>query len=145
MSTKTHIISIYNPLTEATEDVPVSQALYDACRRGAWAIGYSDRRFSLHETMFTDLLGEHENFHEFRDELADPLEQLCRQELLAELWKIIGGLSKRERLVFRWLVIERRSGEAVAKYLGISRQRVSQIKKRALEKIKNSAQGLDNS
>ena len=136
-----YILNIYNPTTGQVEYIEVSEDVYNEYRRGSWRIENNDRRFRAKETALSDLNGNWEVFHEFCDEMANPLESLSRKELL----DILGSLSARERQVLYWLVIECHDGETVANHLGVTRQRVNQIKKRALEKLKNLAQGIDES
>ena len=72
MSNENYMLSVYNTISCKFEDVEVNETIFHEFRRSGWRIEYNDSRFRDHETTFSDLRGNWENFREFLSERDDP-------------------------------------------------------------------------
>lgn len=73
----------------------------------------------------------------FESKEESPEEIVIKKDLREKLLKAIEKLEKREKLVLQLLYYEELPLKEVAKLLGISMARVSQIKSSAIEKLKS--------
>ena len=101
---KTYMLSIYNVLSGQTEDIEVSEAIYNEYRRGLWRIKNNNRRFRNHETTFSELKGgadgHYENFSEFCLESDDPDSLMVMRLTQQQLLKAVDQLDEADRLLF---------------------------------------------
>ena len=134
MSQDNFLLSVYNTITGTTEDVEVSEAVYNGYRRGGWSVDYNDQRFHNHETAFSELKGgldgAYENFDEFRSEQDNPerlvIEKLTSQQLLTAL----DLLDETERSLLRLLFVDGKSVREAAAICGVSHNAVHKKKQR---------------
>ncbi|MCL2532107.1 MAG: sigma-70 family RNA polymerase sigma factor [Oscillospiraceae bacterium] len=130
MSTESYTLNIYNPATKQVEMVTVPKEVYDEYRRGGWTIENNDRRFRRHETPFTDLRGNHENFDEFASN-NDLLNQLLAQELQ----QAIAQLDESERNLLLALFLHGQSERQIAASKGVSQVAIHKQKRKIIKKL----------
>lgn len=84
-----------------------------------------------------ELFQEGRSYEElFESKEEGPEEVVIKRDLREKLLKAIGKLDEREKLVLQFLYYEELPVKEVARLLGISMARVSQIKANAIEKLK---------
>jgi RNA polymerase sigma factor (sigma-70 family) len=139
MSEKKYTLHVYNITSGSTEEVEVSEAVYNEYRRGGWRIENHDRRFRENETPFSDLKGgldgAYENFEEFRSEADNP-EQLAIDALTQQdLRRVLACLTEDERELLQ-SVAEGKSERQIAKEIGLPQRTLHDRKVNLLRKIK---------
>lgn len=91
-------------------------------------------------TDFPDDLPDDVFFDEMIENPNDFTDDVIRQELRKELEKQMSGLTEREQKVlklrFGWETGEEMTLEAVAKEMGVTRERIRQVEAKALRKLK---------
>ena len=131
MSEQSYMLNIYNPATKQAETVFVPKEVYEEYRRGGWIIENSDRRFRRHETPFTDLRGNYENFDEF---LSDD-DELLAGLLSQELQNAIIQLDENERNLLLALFVHSKSERDVAVAQGVSQNAIHKKKRQIIKKL----------
>ena len=66
----------------------------------------------------------------------DLVDKIDRDRLIAKVFGVVNGLPDIERRVINYIFVDGRKQKAVARLMGYSPQRISQIKKRAIERIR---------
>ena len=66
----------------------------------------------------------------------DLIDRIDRDRLVARVLDVVDGLPDIERRVINYIFVDGRKQKAVARLMGYSPQRISQIKKRAIERIR---------
>jgi len=140
MSQENYILSVYNTITGQFEDIEVSEAIYNGCRRSGWAVKRNDDRFRENEIPFSDLKGgsddAYENFDEFRTEADNP-EQLTIAKLTSqELQQAWNGLTDGERELLQGLIVKGKSEREVAREMGMPQRTLHDRKVNVFRKIK---------
>ena len=140
MSKENYVVSIHNALTGITEDIEVSEAIYNGYRRSFWTIRRNDGRFRENEIPFSDLKGgldgAYENFDEFRSEQDDPEKIVIKALALQDLQHVFADLTDSEQELLRAFYAEGKSVRQAAADMGLPHMTVQSQKARLLRKLK---------
>jgi len=131
MSEQSYTLNIYNPATKQVEIVAVPKEIYDEYRRGGWTIENNERRFRKHETPFTDLRGNYENFAEFLSDDDELLARLLSQELQTAIMQ----LDENERDLLRALFVDGHSERDIATTKDVSQVAIHKQKRKIIKKL----------
>jgi len=140
MSKENYMISVHNTITGMTENIEVSEAVYNGYRRSGWAIKRNNGRFRENEIPFSDLKGgldgAYENFDEFRSEQDDPEKIVIEALTLQDLQYVLAGLTDSEHKLLRVFFAEGKSVRQAAAEMGLPHMTVQSQKARLLRKLK---------
>ena len=140
MSKENYVVSVHNTLTGMTEDIEVSEAIYNGYRRSFWTIKRNDDRFRENEIPFSDLKGgldgAYENFDEFRSEQDDPEKIIIKALALQDLQHVLVDLTDSEQELLRAFYAEGKSVRQAAADMGLPHMTVQSQKARLLRKLK---------
>lgn len=102
--------------------------------RDEWsAVNCKRRRYD--EVMLSEI-GEDEPDPVTVELENDLIDRIDRDRLVARVLDVVDGLPDIERRVINYIFVDGRKQKAVARLMGYSPQRISQIKKRAIERIR---------
>jgi len=102
--------------------------------RDEWsAVNCKRRRYD--EVMLSEI-GEDEPDPVTAELENDLIDRIDRDRLVARVLDVVDGLPDIERRVINYIFVDGRKQKAVARLMGYSPQRISQIKKRAIERIR---------
>lgn len=140
MSKENYILSVYNTITGMTEDIEVSEAVYNGCRRSGWAIIRNDGRFRENEIPFSDLKGgidgAYENFSEFRSDADNPAGHVVQQLTLQQLQNALGNLDKPDQELLLDLFEHGKTEREIADAQGVSQVAIHKRKRRLIKNLK---------
>jgi len=140
MSQENYMLSVYNTITGQFEDITVSEAIYNGCRRSGWAVKRKDDRFHENEIPFSDLKGgldgAYENFDEFRSEEGNPADLAVQQLTLHQLRIALGSLDKPDQELLLDLFERGKTEREIAAAQGVSQVAIHKRKQRLIKKLK---------
>lgn len=77
------------------------------------------------------------------DKINDLIEDIAFRQLSEKLWQMVDELDPREQEILRGIYVQNRTGADIGRAMGVSQQRISEIKQRAFKKIKNQPEGKE--
>ena len=77
------------------------------------------------------------------DKIGNLIDEIAFSQLSEKLWKMVDDLDPREQEIIRGIFQQNRNGTDIGKDMGVSQQRISELKKRALKKLKQQPDSRD--